>query len=366
MTVAGAVKRAGFSVALIDKYLPGQDSIKQHGGKWFALGADVLRWFQDLGLDLPYEAVTDLVLSCQGQTEKILLHAPEAHEPFLTGVVQSDCLHGQLSKGVAAVDRFCPDWIDQWQRLGNGWKVTLNSGHSLMTPLVVGADGGNSGVRAFFDPVMMRCDFRQKAVVFQLDNVPVGWAYEHFFPHGSLAVLSLLDGKGAGIWIGPSLDVADLNLSETVFTMLGITSGVLGPISIFDVHGHWATKKIFDRCILVGDAGCAIHPIAGQGLNLALRHARLLINHMEKRRRLGLDWGLGLDALSCPWDLGTSAMNLGTRALVWSLCGVNPTGWWRLGAGIMAYPWARKWLMGAAVGKMMGASPLASVLARLF
>jgi 2-polyprenyl-6-methoxyphenol hydroxylase-like FAD-dependent oxidoreductase len=351
MTIARALQGAGFSVALIEKHAKTQNSVTQHGGKWFALGADVLHWFHGLGLDLPYQEVASLSLSCQGQDDPIILHAKEAQEPFLTGVVQSDRLYAQLSGAVACPDLLCPDWIVQWVKGDQAWHVTLHSGQELCTPLIVGADGGHSQVRAFFDPVVLACDFRQKAVVFQLDCVPVGWAYEHFFPNGSLAVLSLLDGKGAGIWIGPAKDVADLNIPDTVFAMLGITSGVLGGISIFDVHGHWASKKIFQRCVLVGDAACAIHPIAGQGLNLGLRHARLLVDQMIQRRRLGLDWGLGLDALSMPWQMGTSAMYWGTMGLVGSLCGVNGADWWKVGKKIMRYSVARTWLMRAAAGK---------------
>jgi 2-polyprenyl-6-methoxyphenol hydroxylase-like FAD-dependent oxidoreductase len=321
--------------------------------KWFALGADVLAWFQDLGFDLPYQPIRHLILSCQGQSPNITLDSQEAGEVFLTGVIHSHHLHSQGQLLAAGMPYFCPDSIKHWEEHPTGWFLNLESGQNIRTPLVIGADGGHSGVRAFFDPTILRCDFRQKAVVFRLDCVAMGWSYEHFFPHGSLAVLSLLDGKGAGIWIGPALDVAHLNMQQVIYDRLGIHSAIVGPISIFDVHGHWVGQKIFHRCVLIGDAAHAIHPIAGQGLNLGLRNGRLLVNHITERRRLGLDWGLGLGNLSHRWGIQTTAMQLGTTGLVHTLCGADPRMWWSIGGNLMRLGWARKWLIRTAAGKML-------------
>ena len=41
---------------------------------------------------------------------------------------------------------------------------------------------------------------------------------------------------------------------------------------------------------MIGDACQAIHPIAGQGLNLGLRDASILADHMYESKRLGLEY----------------------------------------------------------------------------
>jgi 2-octaprenyl-6-methoxyphenol hydroxylase len=48
------------------------------------------------------------------------------------------------------------------------------------------------------------------------------------------------------------------------------------------------------RIALVGDAAHAIHPIAGQGLNLGLKDVGALAEVIVDARRIGEDWGSAL------------------------------------------------------------------------
>ena len=52
-----------------------------------------------------------------------------------------------------------------------------------------------------------------------------------------------------------------------------------------------AERYIDERLALVGDAAHAIHPIAGQGLNMGLRDVAALAEILVDTRRLGLDIG---------------------------------------------------------------------------
>jgi len=357
MATALALHQAGFSVVMVDNRPEYTQRQGLDPSKWFALGPDVLGWFQDLGFVLKYQPITQLKLSCQGQDPPIVLDSYEANEPFLTGVVHSQDLSAQGHALCQNIPVFSLDYVVQWCQNPSFWHLQLASGACMRALLVVGADGGQSGVRAFFDPVVVRADFRQKAVVFLLESVPKGWSYEHFFPQGSLAVLSLLDGKGAGIWIGPEKDSIGLDISGVVEDMLGISSPTTGRVSVFDVHGHWVGQKIFNRCVLIGDAAHAMHPIAGQGLNVGLRNARMLVDQIVHRRSLGLDWGLGLDALRHRWGMPTLSMQLGTSFLVSALCGNAPKVWWKVGARVMQFSWARNWLVHTAAGKIIPKNP---------
>ena len=56
-------------------------------------------------------------------------------------------------------------------------------------------------------------------------------------------------------------------------------------LNIFSCHEYF--KK---NIVLIGDACQAIHPIAGQGLNLGLRDAAILADSMNESKRLGLQY----------------------------------------------------------------------------
>src|SRR5262249_50979879 len=61
------------------------------------------------------------------------------------------------------------------------------------------------------------------------------------------------------------------------------------PVTLVHAEGY-----VDNRLALLGDAAHAIHPIAGQGLNLGLRDVAALAETVVDARRLGLDIGDGL------------------------------------------------------------------------
>ena len=66
---------------------------------------------------------------------------------------------------------------------------------------------------------------------------------------------------------------------------------MLAPRSSFPLGFHHAAQITAQRLALVGDAAHAIHPIAGQGLNLGFRDVAALAQVLVEGARLGLDLG---------------------------------------------------------------------------
>src|SRR3954452_12769156 len=66
---------------------------------------------------------------------------------------------------------------------------------------------------------------------------------------------------------------------------------MLAPRSTFPLGFHHAAQMVAQRLALIGDAAHAIHPIAGQGLNLGFRDAAALAQVLVEGARLGLDLG---------------------------------------------------------------------------
>src|SRR5213079_1329166 len=66
---------------------------------------------------------------------------------------------------------------------------------------------------------------------------------------------------------------------------------MLAARSTFPLGFHHAAQITAERLALAGDSAHAIHPIAGQGLNLGFRDAAALTQVLVEGARLGLDLG---------------------------------------------------------------------------
>jgi 2-octaprenyl-6-methoxyphenol hydroxylase len=102
-------------------------------------------------------------------------------------------------------------------------------------------------------------------------------------------VWSVPNGDAAG-WL--SLSDADF-AAEAEVAMGGFLGAVtmLAQRSSFPLGFHHAAQMTAERLALVGDAAHAIHPIAGQGLNLGFRDVAALAQVLVEGARLGLDLG---------------------------------------------------------------------------
>jgi 2-octaprenyl-6-methoxyphenol hydroxylase len=106
--------------------------------------------------------------------------------------------------------------------------------------------------------------------------------------------------RSAIVWSVPQQDAAGwLSLSdedfaaETEAAMGGFLGKItmLAPRSSYPLGFHHAAQITAKRLALAGDAAHAIHPIAGQGLNLGFRDVAALAQVLVEGARLGLDLG---------------------------------------------------------------------------
>lgn len=188
----------------------------------------------------------------------------------------------------------------------HGVIVTLHDGRRLQAPLLVAADGRNSATREAAGIRVARWRYNHQAIVSVLghelphENV----AYEIFYPTGPFALLPMTDTpaghRSAIVWSVPQQDAAGwLSLNDEDFAgearaAMGNFLGkieMLAPRSSFPLGFHHAAQITAQRLALVGDAGHAIHPIAGQGLNLGFRDVAALAEVLVEGARLGLDPG---------------------------------------------------------------------------
>jgi 2-octaprenyl-6-methoxyphenol hydroxylase len=106
--------------------------------------------------------------------------------------------------------------------------------------------------------------------------------------------------RSAIVWSVPNEDATGwlaLNDNDFAAEAEAAMGGFLGkiellaPRSSFPLGFHHAAQITAQRLALVGDSAHAIHPIAGQGLNLGFRDAAALAQVVVEGARLGLDLG---------------------------------------------------------------------------
>ena len=187
-----------------------------------------------------------------------------------------------------------------------GVVVALEDGRKLHAPLLVAADGRNSATREAAGINVARWKYDHQAIVSVLrhERPHEHIAYEIFYPSGPFALLPMNDDsighRSAIVWSVPEEDAAGwLSLSDADFAaeahaaMGGFLGRIelLAPRSSFPLGFHHAAQITAERLALVGDSAHAIHPIAGQGLNLGFRDAAALAQVLVEGARLGLDLG---------------------------------------------------------------------------
>jgi 2-octaprenyl-6-methoxyphenol hydroxylase len=192
--------------------------------------------------------------------------------------------------------------VDRGER---GVVVALEDGRKLHAPLLIAADGRNSPSREAAGINVARWKYEHQAIVSVIghERPHEHVAYEIFYPGGPFALLPMNDaasgGRSAIVWSVPNQDATgwlaldDDFAAEAEAAMGGFLGKIemLAPRSSYPLGFHHAAQITGKRLALVGDAAHAIHPIAGQGLNLGFRDAAALAEVLVDGARLGLDLG---------------------------------------------------------------------------
>jgi len=125
-------------------------------------------------------------------------------------------------------------------------------------------------------------------------------AHERFLSAGPFAILPMTGNRSSLVWTERP-EVASTILKLSTGDFLNEVSwrfgDFLGKLEVVSPRWHYpleltlAGQLVARRLALVGDAAHAIHPIAGQGLNLGLRDAAALTEVVVRAQQLGIDFG---------------------------------------------------------------------------
>ena len=178
--------------------------------------------------------------------------------------------------------------------------INLEDGSSLTAGLLVGADGANSAVRAAAGINATVKSYDQTAVVanFACTQPHLNTAWQWFTDEGVVALLPLPGAHVSLVWSASdalAVELAALSadqlagrVTERCVSASGESSAVgaltaVGAAHTFPLRRIAVSRLIGPRLALVGDAAHVVHPLAGQGLNLGLQDAALLLEVVRAR-----------------------------------------------------------------------------------
>lgn len=231
--------------------------------------------------------------------------AAEIGEPDLGLILENRVILAALLERMAQFDNvelLCPAKVQTLVRDDAGVQLTLEDGRMLQAKLIVGADGANSWVRQQAGIDTTGWSYDQTAVVAtirtSLNHQETCW--QRFMPSGPLAFLPLSAHHSSIVWSVPperatelmALDEAEFlrELQQAFGDQLGVmeASGPRGAFPLLLRHANRYTDK---RLVLVGNAAHAIHPLAGQGLNIGVSDvaalAEVLLKAVAEKHDIG-------------------------------------------------------------------------------
>lgn len=311
LTLGIALSRHGVSCAVIDPADPASTLAPGFDGRVSAIASASWRMFQALGISERLEGKgcpIERIWVSEGLTGGALDFEPDLGDGALGHMYENRELRLALDGAAAEADgkgltRFQPDRAVAVTRDLDGVRMTLASGAELTASLLVAAEGRNSPTREAAQIPVAHWAYHQRALVTAItherghDNT----AYEIFYPGGPFALLPMQPGtRSAIVWTVPEKHApAMLKMGQAAWLaeaqkrmgdFLGDIS-LAAPMSSYPLGYHRAARITDTRLALVGDAAHAIHPIAGQGVNLGYRDAAALCEVLVEGMRLGLEPG---------------------------------------------------------------------------
>ncbi|MBE8716147.1 2-octaprenyl-6-methoxyphenyl hydroxylase [Cellvibrio polysaccharolyticus] len=169
---------------------------------------------------------------------------------------------------------------------------------TLTAALAVVADGGDSPLRRSLGIQVQQQDYAQTAIIANVTftHPHQGVAWERFTDFGPMALLPLDGARGkraALIWTLPAADAElwlnapDADFLTALQQRFGTRAGRfthVGRRVAFPLQLRIAQEQIRQGLVLVGNAAHFLHPVAGQGLNLAVRDCVMLTEVLKEAR----------------------------------------------------------------------------------
>ncbi len=289
--------------------------------------------FEELGVWNKLDALrlcpyTDMQVWDADGTGSIHFSAAELHQPCLGYIAENGLVSAVLAQAAQASGQIelVQGNLETFTTQSGQQLITLTDGAQISCKLLIGADGGNSRVRALAGIGTREWDTGHRALVTTVQTAqPHQYtAWQRFMQSGPLAFLPLyLPGSAAQrhasiVWsCVPELADELLALDDAQFarrlesafeSRLGAIEHV-APRHAFPLWQKHAGDYVRAGLALIGDAAHTIHPLAGQGVNLGLADVKSLAGVLVRAVQRGED--LSSEQVLSRYQRERKAANLG-------------------------------------------------------
>lgn len=153
---------------------------------------------------------------------------------------------------------------------------------AIKAKLVVLADGGRSGIKQQLGIADAIHDYEQTAIIanVRMSKPHQGWAYERFATDGPMALLPLVGRDMALVWTRTNEQAAtdavlgDAEFLQAIQQSFGNRAGrfqKVGERFAYPLKKVRSKEQVRRNLVLLGNTAHYLHPVAGQGYNLAIR-----------------------------------------------------------------------------------------------
>jgi len=292
------------TIAVIEANQPSDDYHPSFDDRSIALAQQSVQFLQTANIFDPQAsfaaAIKQVSVSDRGHFGKTHIDCNEFAQDALGYVVEVNpfgrSLHNQLMN--SAVKVFCPDTVASLNYQVDSAQLALESGAELGAKLVIIADGAQSPTRQLANINFNTKAYSQGAIIanIEVDGGHHNHAFERFTEHGPMALLPMSNNRYSLVWcMEPEQIKQHMALDDDAFisalqSAFGYRAGQFTKVGVRAsyplVYGR-ADSLFSHRTVLIGNAGHAIHPIAGQGFNLGLRDVQLLCELASSEHVMG-------------------------------------------------------------------------------
>lgn len=301
-SLALALQPAGMDVVLVEPRLPEVPAADAWDSRIYAISPGNAEFLQRLGvwsrLDLQrVQRVETMAISGDRHDGRLQFSAYDAGLRELAYIVESGAMQRAMLEAISAgggIRMICPAQATGLKFSELSAQVTLDDGATLDARLAVGTDGRDSLVRRESGIDAQISDYQQFGVVanYETELPHHGTAFQWFRADGILALLPLPGNRVSMVWSTGEANTRDLlaldpeTLAARVVEASGGAVGalrVMTPAAAFPLRLAKMSRLVTSRVALAGDAAHNVHPLAGQGVNLGFRDARVLAEVLAAR-----------------------------------------------------------------------------------